>query len=286
MLLAIILFAGLQVHEWGVIQSTPILTGSPSSENTPAIEEPMYEYDDKAPVVYFHGDPCRVTVRVAFPNLGYATRILPEPDQGGLNSTYILWEDIELTDQRAISADFGWPLCDENQIPASVWREVNSLDVVAGEYRDSFLYYECVPGSPGDLPFISQSGNQSMRMPYGEIPCIVLTTSGGRPMYGVFTLAEILTSIPKGLQFLDEPQMLRREFFRWSVGVLNEDEFTAFWNTWESTFLSDCTDDVLVFYPVPEEVLERIAAIEVIPHGEMDVQIDRYIIAEIPYRTI
>ena len=285
MLLAIILFAGLQVHEWGVIQSNPVLTGSPSGD-VPAIVEPEYELEDKAPVIYFHGDPCRVSVRVAFPNMGYATRMLPEPDQGGVNSTYIIWEDVELTDQRAISADFGWPLCAENHIPAPVWREVNSLDVVAGQYRDSFLYYECVPGSPGDLPFISQSGNRSIRMPYGEIPCIVLTTSGGRPMYGVFTLAEILTSIPKGLQFLDEPQMLRREFFRWSVGVLNEDEFTAFWNTWESTFLSDCTDDVLVFYPVPDEVLERIAAIEVIPHGEMDVQIDRYIIAEIPYRTI
>lgn len=285
MLLGIILIAGLQVHEWGVIQQNPILTGVPIGE-TPAIEELEYEFEDKAPVVYFHGDPCTVTVRVTFPSMGYATRLLPEPDQGGINSTYIVWNDMELTDQRAISADFGWPGCVENNIPAPVWREVNSLDIVSDDYRDSFLYYECVPGSPGDLPFINQSGNQSIRMPYGEIPCIVLTTSAGRTMFGVFTLADILTSIPKGLQFLDEPLALRREVARWSNGILNDDEFTAFWNTWESTFLEDCRDEVMVLYPIPGEVLERVASIEVVPNRDMDVEISRFIVAELPYRTM
>jgi hypothetical protein len=284
MLLTVILLAGLQVHEWGVIQRTPVLTGTPSSD-IPVIEMPEYEFEEKAPVMYFHGDPCTVSIQLTFPNMGYATEVIPDADEGGVNSTHIVWKNIKLTDQRAISADFGWPVCEQSSIPAPVWREVNALDVVCGGYRDSFLYYECVPGSPFDLPFISESGNQSIRMPYGEIPCIALTTSGGRPMYGVFTLADILTSIPKGLQFLDEPEVLRREFLRWSTGILNEDEFNAFWNTWESTFLADCTDNVMILYPVPAEVLEQIAAIEIIPDREIDVQISRYIIAELPYRT-
>lgn len=284
MLLALVLSAGLQVHEWGVIQQNPVLTGAPYAE-TPAAEAPVSELEDRAPVVYFHGDPCVVSMRITFPNMGYATEAIPEPGEGGVNSTYLAWENLELTDQRPVSADFGWPACGESSIPAPVWRDVEALDILFGGQRDSFLYYECVPGSPGDLPYISLSGNQALRMPYGEIPCIVLVSSSGGPMYGVFTLAEIITSIPKGLQFLEDPASLRREVWRWADGVINEDEFAAFWNTWESSFLEDCTGDVMVLYPVPEEVLERIAPIEIITEEDMETEISRFILAELPYRN-
>ena len=281
----LILLAGLQVHEWGVIVQNPVsFTATPVLSAIP-VEDPVYMFEDKAPVVYFHGDPCIIDMRISFPAMGYATSILPEASDGGINSTYAAWNRLELTDSPDNELSFGWPSCELSGLPAQLWREVDALDVVAYGCFDRFLYYECVPGSPGDLPFISQSGNQSLRMPYGEIPCIVLTSAAGSPMYGVFTLAEILNSIPKGLQFLEHPEILRRELWQWAEGTLNEDEFETFWGTWESSFIEDCMNGVVILYPVPEEILENIASIEIIPDREMEVEINRFVIAKLPYRT-
>ena len=282
MITLLILLAGLQVHEWGVITQNPLTFSGTSSESEPWGEE---EYEDKAPVVYFHGDPCTVTVRINFPSMGYATNLLPEADEGGQNSTYILWEDLVLTESPEPELSLGWSRCDDLGYPVSLWRDVDALFVEAGDRFDHFVYYECTPGNPGDLPFISESGNQSFRMPYGEIPCLVLSPAAGRPMFGVFTLAEILTDIPKGLQFLEEPAQIRRVLWRWGEGILNEDEFDSFWNTWEAQFLEDSSTEVMVLYCVPQETVEQIASIEVISDSPMEVVFNRFIIAELPYRT-
>ncbi|HPF32839.1 MAG TPA: hypothetical protein PK907_07465, partial [Candidatus Sabulitectum sp.] len=116
-------------------------------------------------------------------------------------------------------------------------------------------------------------------------PCVVLASSSGGPMYGVFTLGEISSSIPKGLRFLDDPAILRREIRLWAEGTLHEDEFDAFWSTWESRFLEDSSSDVMVLYQVPAEVLERIADLEVTARDGSEVQLSRFIVAELPYRT-
>ncbi|MCD4708829.1 MAG: hypothetical protein K8S62_13935 [Candidatus Sabulitectum sp.] len=282
MITLIILVAGLQVHEWGVITQTPLsLSGA-----IPEIQPWENELEDKAPVVYFHGDPCTVTVRISFPGMGYASEVLPAPDEGGVNSTYILWNDLELTESPGSGLTEGWRNQENLNFPIPVWRQVDALCIATSDRYDHFIYYECIPGRPGDLPFISESGNHSFRMPYGEIPCVILTSVDGIPMYGTFTLADIVTDIPKGLQFLDEPIQLRRELWQWAEGVLNEDEFDSFWNTWESQFLSDSETDVMIIYRVPEEILEQIATMEVIPDTQIEIDINRFIIAELPYRTL
>lgn len=286
MITLLILLAGLQVHEWGVITQTPLALGGAISESPQELQLPDYEFEDKAPVIYFHGDPCTVTVRVSFPDMGYATSVLPEPDEGGANSTYIVWNNLQLTSESPESDLInGWALNNDPGYPVALWRQVEALCVRTHDRYDRFIYYGCSPGNPGDLPFISESGNQSFRMPYGEIPCLVLSPAAGRPMFGVFTLAEILTDIPKGLQFMEEPAQIKRELWRWANGVLNEDEFDSFWNTWEAQFLEDSSTDVMILYRVPEEIVEQIASIEVIPDSPVEVEINRFIIAELPYRT-
>ncbi len=281
MITLLILFAGLQVHEWGVITQSPsMITGA-----IPEMVELEYSLEDKAPVLYFHGDPCNISVRITFPTMGYATTVLPEPDQGGSNSTYILWQDLELTESRNSDMTLGWQQSEQLNYPVSLWREVQSLWVNNEERTDQFIYYECVPGSPGDLPYISESGNQSFRMPYGEIPCLILKPVDGQLMFGVFTLADIKTDIPKGLQFLEDPLHLKRVLWSWADGILFEDEFEAFWNTWEAKFLSDSSGDVMVLYRVPDEIMENIACVEVTPEDQIEVNFSRYIIAELPYRT-
>lgn len=281
MLALLILLGSLQVHEWGVVTQNPLslIGGVPCDISDPGM------FEDKAPVVYFHGDPCTINLRITFPDMGYATRVIPSANQGSINSTYLFWENLELSSAPDGRFTGGWPECGYLQYPAEVWRQVNALDVVKSDTFDRFIYYECVPGNPGELPYISQSGNQSIRMPYGEIPCIVLTSSGGRPMYGVFTLADIINSIPKGLQFLDEPAMLRRELWRWADGVLFEDEFDAFWNTWEAQFLSDSATEVIILYLIPTEIVNQIATIEITSETTADISINRFIIAELPYRA-
>lgn len=287
MITLLVLLAGLQVHEWGVVTATPdVLSGAVLNiSDTTAVEPLENSLEDRAPVVYFHGDPCSVTVRISFSEMGYTTAVLPEPDEGGINSTYAVWNNLRLTEVTDHDPAEGWVSCEEHSYPFPVWRQVDALNVSSNGETDRFIYYECRPGSMGDLPFVSQSGNLSFRMPYGEIPCIVLTSSGDRPMFGVFPLADILTSIPKGLQFLDEPEQLRRELWRWADGVLNKDEFDAFWSTWESRFLADSSTDVMILYRLPEETVERIAAMEVVADIHTEVTVSRFIIAELPYRT-
>ncbi len=281
MITLLILLAGLQVHEWGIITQDPmVFTG-----NVPVFEPWQDELEDKAPVLYFHGDPCTVTLRVSFPSMGFATTLLPEADQGGTNSTYILWEDLILTESAPSDLVEGWNHCDELGYPVSLWRDVDALYVEADEEFDRFVYYGCVPGSPGDLPFISESGNHSMRMPYGETPCVVLKSVAGIPMFGVFTLADIVTDIPKGLQFLEDTRRLKSVISGWAEGVLFEDEFEAFWNTWESRFLTDSEDKIMILYPVPGEIVENISTLEVIPDRDIEIEISRFIIAELPYIT-
>lgn len=281
MITLIILLAGLQVHEWGVITQAPLsLSGA-----IPEMQPWENELEDKAPVVYFHGDPCTVTVRISFPDMGHATEVLPAPDDGGVNSTYIVWNDLELTESPEAGLTEGWHGQEYMNFPVPLWRQVDALCITSTDRFDRFIYYECVPGNPGELPFISESGNQSFRMPYGEIPCIVLTSASGRPMFGVFTLADIITDIPKGLQFLDDPLQLRRELWHWADGVLFEDEFNTFWNTWESQFLSDSGTDVMIIYRVPDEIVEQIATMEVTTDTYTEIDIDRFVIAELPYRT-
>ncbi len=287
MITLLILLAGLQVHEWGVVTTAgDVLSGAVQNISDVTTVEPLENtLEDKAPVIYFHGDSCSVTVRIFFPEMGYATSVLPEPEDGGVNSTYLVWNNLKLTEASDPALEEGWANCEEHNYPFPVWRQVDALFVESNYQYDRFVYYECRPGSMGDLPFVSQSGNLSLRMPYGEIPCIVLTSSGGRPMFGVFTLADILTDIPKGLQFLDEPMQLERELRQWSDGILNEDEFNAFWSTWEDRFLSDSSTDVMILYKLPEETVERMATLEVVPDIHTVVTINRFIIAELPYRT-
>ncbi|PIE53598.1 hypothetical protein CSA37_00065 [Candidatus Fermentibacteria bacterium] len=280
MVLLLMLTAALQVHEWGIITSNELFTASPLStagEQT----EPVFE--DKAPVLYFHGDPCTVNVRVSFPNMGWATAALPEPSQGGINSTSLAWENLKLGHINTISS---WPECDDTQFPVQLWREVQALDIIMENESDRFLYYECAPGSPGDLPFICQSGNTAIRMPYGEIPVIVLKSTLQGPMYGVFTISEIVNDIPRELQFLEDPEHLRREVRRWADGILFEDEFDAFWKTWESSFLSDMGKQVMILYPVPEEIINSFAEIEVVPERETEVELNRFVVAALPYKTL
>ena len=282
MITLLILLAGLQVHEWGVVTQDPLtLTGS-VPEYAPWQEGSL---EDKAPVIYFHGDPCTLTLRVSFPSMGFATTLLPEADEGGSNSTYILWEDLVLVESAPLDLTDGWNHCDDLGYPVSFWRDVNALYVEAGERFDRFVYYGCVPGSPGDLPFISESGNHSMRIPYGEIPCIVLKHVDGNHMFGVFTLADIATDIPKGLQFLEDPLKLKNVMSDWADGILFEDEFDAFWNTWESRFMTDSEDEVMILYSVPVEIIENISTLEVITDGDNEVEISRFIVAELPYVT-
>ncbi len=288
MITLLILLAGLQVHEWGVIMSSPassITSVTPSELEEITTTDFPYGLEDKAPVMYFHGDTCSVNIRVSLPDRGYLTTIIPEADEGGVSSTYMLWDNLQLSNSTPGNMQEGWEYCDELNYNIETWRNVNALTVINNERYDKFVYYDCVPENSGDLPFISQSGNQSFRMPYGEIPCIVLTSVGGRLMYGSFTLADILTSIPKGLQFLDDVNILKREIWKLSEETLYEDEFDAFWNCWETELITAPFSNVIVLYKVPDDIINEMVNLEVIPDREMEVEINRFILAVLPYRT-
>jgi hypothetical protein len=91
--LLLLLSAGLSVHEWGVVSNRD--TGFSMASSPVDMQE--WPLEAKAPVLYFHGDPCTACVRVTSVG-GTMTAVLPEPEAGGTGSDFVFWSDLDISD--------------------------------------------------------------------------------------------------------------------------------------------------------------------------------------------
>jgi len=271
--LLLLLAAGLSVHEWGVVSYRD--TGFSMSSSPVDIQE--WPLEAKAPVLYFHGDPCTAVVRVTSAG-GMMTAVLPEPAAGGAGSDFALWSGLEMSTEGTWnrwpgepSREWGW-----------LWSDVQALRIGSGFFRDSYLFYECALPQPGILPYVVEGGNPSLRVEFSGVPCVLLRYHEGEPQFAVTTLLALAGRAGHHWEPMDSPDRIRGIVASWSEGVLEPDEFNALWTTWGQTFTDTPLQGPHVIYMIPRRVLDDFATIEVTTDNDDAVGILRFQLAFVP----
>lgn len=271
--LPLLLAAGLSLHEWGVVSYRD--TGFSMASSPVDMQE--WPLEAKAPVIYFHGDPCTATVRVTSVG-GTMTAVLPQPATGGTGSDFAVWSDLDIS---AAGTENRWP-----GEPAWewgwLWSDVQALYIGSGFFRDRYLFYECSLSQPEILPYFVQGGNPSLRVEYSGVPCVLLRCHDGAPQFSVTALLALARREGHTWEPLDNPDQIREIVSSWSEGVLEPDEFDALWGTWEQTFTSASVHEPHVIYRIPERVLDDFATIEATTDRDDTVEIMRFQLAFVP----
>ncbi len=271
--LLLFLAAGLSLHEWGVVSHRD--TGFSMASSPVDMQE--WPLEAKAPVLYFHGDPCTATVRVTSVG-GTITAVLPEPAMGGTGNEFAVWSDLDIS---ASGTENRWP-----GEPAWewgwLWSDVQALYIGSGFFRDRYLFYECALPQPGLLPYVVEGGNPSLRVEYSGVPCVLLRYHEGATQYAETALLALAGREGHTWEPLDSPDQIREIVSSWSEGVLEPDEFNALWVTWQQTFMDAPFQGPHVIYRIPGRVLDDIATIEATTDGNDTVEVLRFQLAFVP----
>lgn len=271
--LPLVLCAALSVHEWGVVAGRDAGFSMASSPSDPQ----EWQFEEKAPVLYFHGDPCTATVRVTSAG-GIMTAVLPEPSMGGAGSDFALWSNLDMSNE-----DNGnrWP-----GEPAYgwgwLWSDVEALFIGTGFFSDRYLFYECTLPRPGILPYVVEGGNPSLRVEYAGVPCVLLRQYEGAHQFCVTSLLALARREGHTWEPLEDPCQIRGIVASWSEGVLEPDEFNALWETWRQAFIDGATEQPHVIYRIPDRVLEGFSTLEITTADSDTVRLLRFQLAFVP----
>lgn len=271
--LPLLLAAALSLHEWGVVSHR----GTGFSMASSPVDMQEWPLEAKAPVLYFHGDPCTAAVRVTSAG-GTVTAVLPEPSMGGTGSDFVLWSDLDISDggrenrwPGEPSWEWGW-----------LWSDVDALCIGSGSFRDRYLFYECALTQPGILPYVVEGGNPSLRIEYSGVPCVLIRYHEGAAQYAVTSLLALGRREGHTWEPLESPDRIRETVSSWSEGILEPDEFNALWVTWQQTFIDASVHEPHVIYRIPDRVLDDFATLEATTAGDDTVDILRFQLAFVP----
>jgi hypothetical protein len=272
------------IHEWGVVE---LDEGYYEAKGTRwgTLDEHGYLIDYypvgvEAPVVWFHGAECTGTFSVEVTG-GDFTTLRPRPDSiafhavPGLEAseTHIaVWEDLQVVDmglpgiereeeipfEDIYFEDFTWAM--------PLWREVpgNVLIHATGNFKDTFLYYECSMNGYG-MFFGEYYGYTGPALFFwadeGELTCVRAT-------------------VPSAMENRDVPlseQEIQDEFCEWAMNGLKSSEIAALWNTWEPILRTRCelNSQTVMVFPLSREQTESISRIRFVPDEELEVRYDR-----------
>ncbi|MFO7626276.1 MAG: hypothetical protein R6V62_03335 [Candidatus Fermentibacteraceae bacterium] len=271
--LLLLLAAGLSVHEWGVVSYRN--TGFSMASSPVDMQD--WPLEAKAPVLYFHGDPCTASVRVTSAG-GTMTAVLPEPEAGGTGSDFVFWSDLDISDEGTRNPWPGEPAWEWGWL----WSDVHALYIGSGFFRDRYLFYECTLPQPGILPYVVEGGNPSLRVEFSGVPCVLLRYHEGAAQYAVTALLALARREGHTWEPLDNPDQIRGIVSSWSDGVLEPDEFNALWVTWRQTFTEAPLQGPHVIYRIPGRVLDDFATLEATTDGNDTVEIHRFQLAFVP----
>ena len=270
------------VHEWGLIVHTGTSATLESSPPAP-ITGDIWGMEDKAPVVYFHGAAVPGDFTVRIPD-GIVTTCMPEPDLGGTGYSYATWSDLRLREPEDIVS--GDVLRDSEF--EEYWRDVDALEInrSSDNFGDRFIFYESTLGNSSILPLTAPRGVAAVRMDYSDIEVLLLRADSA--IMKVTGLQELTDEhlLDDGWNELDREQV-RSVLMGWSEGVINPDEFTAFWKTWSRWLLYDshCTSQgavIMAVYVVPPGILDRISQIYFEPYVDLPVEYNRFLVCAVP----
>jgi hypothetical protein len=269
----LLLTAGLRIHEWGVVTLSGGGTGSvscPEGSVEPGLE-------DKAPVVYFHGDPCTIALRVTVPG-GSVTAAAPAPLSGGPGMEYAFWERLELVSEGVRNP---WP-GGVSYTWGDTWSGAGSLMVRQGPCLDGYVFYECALPQPGLLPYTVQGGNPALRMDCSDIPCLLVRRSDGRRECCAATLGSLASREAPVWDDRNVSERIRATLEEWSSEFLEPREFLAFWETWGGVISMPGEGTAWVVYRIPCRIVDDLCLLEAASETGMDVEIRRFHLAFLP----
>lgn len=225
MILPLLLLAtGLTVQEWGVILPLPAHAGQLSLEHRAALAG---VHAGSGPYTVFVGTP-----------LGTLSSTVPEADSGGTGFNHGVWLDLEL-------------------VPAG---EAGPEPGNQEEQRRPSLLYRHSLGYPGLLPYLFQGGNRSLRVEYGETPCLVISSENGVTRISETSLLPLTRREALDWRILDSPGTLRETLKGWSTTLHCDPDL---WSTWEDVFIGLSSTEPHVIYRVPGRVMDDLVEIRV-----------------------
>lgn len=278
-------FAGIEVHEWGVLTwDGQVMTsaGAPA----PAVVDPG-EMETGAPVLYFHGDEFTGTVTVASP--GLLDCVYPDPDAavGPLTGLRGLGSLIGWEISAALEEPEGYPACGDGSSPldsdfawaAPTWREGDALYLARDDgFSDRFLYYAGTIGQGSFPPPLAGFAVASAAVDTPEARRVLLFTKEGTgEVHFVIAPEGDISMAGQASPFVYSFDEVVSILEGWADGDLTHEEVRALWLTWEVELLvgSWPTGSRAVFV-VPDELVERTSTITVEPDGDQPVEIRRF----------
>lgn len=280
----------VEVHEWGVVvfgEFSAAAVAVPDSGLSSLNAAPDFRIDPisvEAPVIFFHGAEFSGDFAVEVFN-GDIFEIYPAD---GMRSEWnsIRWFDIQVFDPEEgteypddLPADFILPY-----ETVQSWRtlECNSVRT-SGGINEGFLYYECYLETPDFMkyPQLLAAGEG---LPEGVDKVLILLRPYGdmQEMYLVDPASMLIPVETEESTVYDRTWMLEI-LSSWDTGGLYPGELELLWETWESYVTDPLWEgDALVVFPLPQNMINRISSLEVLPDGEFEITYGRFFLGMIP----
>ncbi len=280
----------VEVHEWGVVvfgEYRAAVAAVPDAGLSSFIADPYYGIEPisvEAPVIFFHGAEFRGDFVVEVFN-GGIFEVFPVD---GMTSEWnsIKWSGIQVFEPgegteypEALTADFLLP-----GEAVQNWRtlECNSVRT-SGGINEGFLYYECYLETPDFMkyPLLLVEGEG---LPEGVDKVLIFLKpyDDMQEMYLVYPTSIYIPLETEESSVYDREEMLEI-LSSWNTSGLYSDELELLWDTWEAYVTDPLWEgDALVVFPLPQEMIDKISSLEVLPDGEMEITYGRFFIGMIP----
>ena len=278
------------VHEWGVVvfgEYKAAVVAVPDHSLSSFIADPHYNIEPisvEAPVIFFHGAEFSGDFVVEVVN-GSIYEIYPVD---GMISSWnsIRWSDIQVFNPEEFaeySEDLPLDFLLSNETIQN-WRtlECNSVRT-SGGINEGFLYYECFLETPEfiNYPQLLAAGEG---LPEGvdKVLMFLDPCDDMQEMYSVDPQSIFTPVETEEISVYDKRRMMDI-FSAWDTAGLHPDELELLWDTWEAYVTEPVWEgDALVVFPLPQDMINRISRLEVLPDGEIEVTYGRFFIGMMP----
>ncbi len=280
----------VEVHEWGVVvfggyKAAAVALPDPGLSSF--IADPDFGIEPisvEAPVIFFHGAEFSGDFAVEVSG-GNIYEIYPVD---GMTSS---WNSIRWSGIQVFDPDEGIEYPDD--LPGdfllsfdvvSNWRtlECNSVRT-SGGINEGFLYYECFLETPEFLkyPQLLAAGEG---LPGGVDKVLIFLEPYGdmQEMYRVDPQSIFIPVETEEISLYDRTRM-QDILSSWNTAGLTSGELELLWETWEAYVTDPLWEgDALVVFPLPQDMINMISSLEVLPDGEMEITYGRFFLGMMP----
>jgi len=280
----------VEVHEWGVVvfgEYKAAVTAVPDPGLSSFIADPYFGIDPisvEAPVIFFHGAQFTGDFVVEVVN-GSIFEIYPVD---GMRSEWdsIRWPDIQVFNPEE-GTEYPDDLPAEFLLPYDVvcnWRtlECNSVRT-SGGINEGFLYYECFLDTPDFMKYPQLlAAGEGLPEGVDRVLIFLKPCDDMQEMYMVDPQSIFTPMETEEISVYDRSRMMRT-LSSWNTPGLYPGELELLWDTWEDYITAPSWEgDALVVFPLPQDMINRISSLEVLPDGEFEITYGRFFLGMIP----